>query len=256
MKNLGLVSVLYFIFNIAFWTSIAFLIFNLSLLVFTDDGYVGNFSTDMHPSNGYLIPVKMNIRTPDSIFDWKGERPSKDINNKKIYSINKIPAETSFEILSKFKNETFQLAQNQVTVNTKVRVKGSNMLFRILGYFYNYLLIIVTVVSFYILKRIFHILRRRITFSPALVKNIRNLGFLFIFSQICYLLLSVYFATNYGVIRFILADDPNTNQLVEYIFNPILDFNFVFFIMGLSLIILSVLLRYGQSIREDNDLTI
>ncbi|MEM0517909.1 MULTISPECIES: DUF2975 domain-containing protein [Aequorivita] len=255
MKNLGIVSVLYFIFNFAFWVSIAFLIFNLSLLVFTHDGSVGNFSTDLHPSKGFQIPVKMYIRTPDSIFDWKGERPSKRID-KDIYSINKIPAETSFEILSKFKNETLQLTQNHVSVNTKVRVKSSNMLFGIFGYFYNYLSLVVAVISFYLLKRIFQILRRRITFSSALFENIRNLGFLFIFSQICYVVLSVYFATNYGVIRFILADDPNVNQLVEYIFNPTLDFNFVFFIMGLSLIILSVLLRYGQSIREDNDLTI
>ncbi|HBY67276.1 MAG TPA: hypothetical protein DEG69_05625, partial [Flavobacteriaceae bacterium] len=100
-------------------------------------------------------------------------------------------------------------------------------------------------------------LKKEITFTPIISKNIKYIGLAFIISEIVSLLLSIYFINSYGLIQFKLpTEDRNLSQVIKYSFNPTLDFDFTFFIMGLSLLALAFLLKKGNEIKEENDLTI
>ena len=94
-------------------------------------------------------------------------------------------------------------------------------------------------------------------FRLQLSNKVRKLGVVLTFLVFFKLLLSFIFHLYFDVITVLTSIEneiiANPTNVLIY---PRLDFNLLMFIVGLSLIILSTLLKEGNRIQQENDLTI
>ncbi len=113
------------------------------------------------------------------------------------------------------------------------------------------------IVSFQFMK-IFDQLYKRISFLQNFYKRLFSIGLVIIISTLLKLLLSIIFSTWYGGVRLISATDNMSLSSGEFKvqFNPTLDFNFNYFLLGLCIIVLSYIFKYGNAIEQENALTV
>jgi Protein of unknown function (DUF2975) len=112
-------------------------------------------------------------------------------------------------------------------------------------------------VSFQFVK-IFDQLYKRISFLQNFYKRLYSIGLAIIISTLIKLLLSFIYSTWYGGVRLINASDNVSLSSGEYKvqFNPTFDFNFNYFLLGLCIIVLSYIFKYGNAIEQENVLTV
>ena len=109
----------------------------------------------------------------------------------------------------------------------------------------------------FFLERIFFRLKKSLSFTNNLYKEVRCLGAVFIISESLSLLFSYFLGTYYGRVGVkTVIDGKRLSDGLELSMNPRLEFDFAFFVVGLSLLVLGSLLKSGNQIQQENDLTI
>ena len=147
------------------------------------------------------------------------------------------------------------LKTNTSSFSTKgtLNIKSTNSFFAFCQFLKSYIPFLISLLIIYQLKSIFKLLKKDFGFSLQLSKRIKKTGFLLIIGQIITLFLSLIFTFYYGFASF---KNWNQNNGIQLTINPRLEFDIVLTLVGLSLLILGVLLKKGNEIQQENDLTI
>lgn len=152
-----------------------------------------------------------------------------------------------------FNDHVLKVNSNSLLGDSSISIKSSNIFFTICQIIRFYIGNIILLLLFYQLRKIFKRLKKGVSFSAELFKRIKNVGLLLMFLEIINLLISFVFGRYYMHIG---LDVLKYQGEVQLNIAPKLDFDIVFFTIGLSLVILSVLLKEGNTIKQENDLTI
>ena len=286
----GLTVFLYRVFTIGFWLSISLFMYKISMEVLTENGTVkisqnGTFSSSNHRSKGYAVPVNINLhftqkktyesnkldtitgensysiftRFVDKRRNFNEEVLLKDagITKKQLDSIFKFSTDvkiTGKKLQIDYHSNDF-LSTDSSSFLTKgyLNIKSTNGLFRLLLVAKIYLYLLLIILIFYQLKSLFKLLKKEITFSFALTKRLQNIGTLIILSQVLLLFFSIIFSCYYDYIGFENASSTNDIQLN---ITPRLEFDITLILVGLGIFTLNILLKKGNTIQEENDLTI
>ncbi|MGY8910065.1 MAG: DUF2975 domain-containing protein [Flavobacteriales bacterium] len=275
-------------FQFGFVFLISFLLFQISLEIFTNNGNI-RLSNDSqisstHSKDGYNVPVNFNISfdkkkvytfKEDSIsysftkYDdqFKNKYENSDyhkdilerigITQKELDSIFKYsPDVKSFGskiLINEFDNQNLLTNSSSFKTDGYLQVKSSNWFYKICQILKNYLVFIFSILIFYYLKSIFKLLNKNINFSSKLSSKIKTLGILMIVWQIFSLILSIILGQYF---KYAWLKNTVGLQDISIIINPRIEFNFTVFLIGISLIVLSILLKKGFNIQQENDLTI
>ena len=279
------------IFSLAFWLSIVFLIFSISIQIFTNNGEIKinekNSLNSSHYSNGYNVPVKIHLSFRQKKI-YKGVKKDTLSGKSSSISISRLIDENDNNLKSEFyKNSMFtdkeidsifkfspdvkiigkklkidywKKNNNNFTTNTSsfitngvLNIKSTNWFFTICQIIGNYLSFIILVLIFYQLKEIFTILNNKITFSIKLTKHINLTGLLIIIWQLLKALISIIYISFYSFAGF---ENSGENLGIQLNINPRIEFDLVLIFIGLGLLVLSLLLKKGNALQNENELTI
>ncbi len=269
MKNKLLLGLLHSITNGIFWLVLIFTLFVIGTDLFTDNGKIGSVEVGSHHSKGYGIPVKVQISVPDSIVKFNGNNYSssstyyKNITDYTPYenqdSISRIPGVKKTVL----KNEVYPFSDKDLEVNFDMRaseyikVKSPNTFMTIVQIISTYLKLIVILSIFYFLSKIFHQLYKELSFSDGIARGVKWMGLIFMSAEVIQAGISLLFAKYFGEIHYWPTKNGlHLDSLMQYQVSPRIDFDFTFFFIGLSLLVLSALLKMGSTIEEENELTI
>lgn len=264
----AIANVLYMISTIIFYLLTLVFVFTLVTEAFTDDGKIGAFSSKSHSSFGYEMPIKHNIKPKSPMFNnilYNNYKEDVDDNGRRVFNWileyeNSITQEDSLNFKSVLGinnyglENNFELTSDVYRGDGYIHIKPKTVFNKFIIVFRTYMNFILLIAIFFFLKNIFKMLLVKIKFSQKLYKRIQILGIIMI---------SKVFIS--AISNSILGKDipyvgifPLNNSLkyVDITMNPGLDFDFTLLLVGLSLVILSVLLREGNRIQQDNDLTI
>lgn len=261
--------------KVAFWFTLVFMIFNLSLEIFAKDGKFSAL-TGTHHSKGYALPVKVQMTINDSIVNYKTENPksngafyfkkgfTRDDLSPKYDSIINHPNVTTtvnksiVNINNRGDSSFYALTNSRSFSNSSfIFVKSSVLWLEALLFVRGYVALISLVLIFYFLKEIFKILNRGIEFKLELVNMVKRLGVTLIFLVVFKLALSFIFHFYFGSITITTFIEENIiANPTDILILPRLEFNLSMFLIGLSMIILGVLLNEGNRIQQENELTI
>ncbi|MBU2921821.1 DUF2975 domain-containing protein [Winogradskyella psychrotolerans] len=267
-KENTLVGLLYWFCNISFYTLLLWFVASISIDVFTTDGKIGNFSSGSHHSIGYQMPVKVQISPKKAMYNNSLFKLEKEgINTlgqsyssgtgtyvKPITSEDSLDFKSIVSIHNKDMVDHYEFTSTQLVSNGFITVNPKTMVNKFLIIVRSYSGLLILLLVFLFLKRIFKALKTNFLFSQKLYKSINLIGILLI----CYVLLN-------SIINFILGIDlPYVSispldynlKYVTISMNPRLDFDFVLFLIGFMLLVLSTLLNKGNQIQQENDLTI
>jgi Protein of unknown function (DUF2975) len=230
--------------------------------------HINIFSDEYFPPNAFADSIKKAILQDDStkkewvVSKWvatpgSGEPiPAGDHPLIKVWS-----GKDEYEILEQ------QIAQAPVTahvpfINTtaEVQVEGKtkwqNFMFSLYSFisFFVYLF-----VSFHIMK-LLQSWRRQMNFLENMHKRVNLIGRVIIYSQVIYFMLGFVYAKYFGSIILhhataIDAADSGYDR-VQVQFNPTSGGSFMIFSIGIGLIILSKLFKYGQNLEKEAALTV
>jgi hypothetical protein len=185
-NNSNLISILYALFRFAYYCSLLTVLYILSFEFFTSDGRIGNLTSPIHHSTGYIIPVNYSqLETnqfhysetsksqKDSIkFLLLGETPYSNPERKIMDSrklINYIPSgELKFENIEY--NHEFSTERT-----TCINVKTSSTFINIALGIRIYLVILCSLIYLYFCKKIFFTLKENSTFPEAISPYLKNL---------------------------------------------------------------------------------
>lgn len=286
----GLTVFLYRVFTIGFWLSITLFIYQISMEVLTENGTVkisknGTFNSSNHHSKGYAVPVNINLhftqkktyesnkldtitgensnliitRLLDERHNFNEEVLLKDtgITKKQLDSIFKFSPDvktTGKKLQIDYHSRDF-LTTTSSSFQTKgyLYIKTSDWLFKVFLIAKTYLQLLVFILIFYQLKSLFKLLKKEITFGLALTRRIKNIGTLIILSQVLLLIFSITFSYYYDYVGFENVDNTNDIQLN---ITPRLEFDVTLILVGLGIFTLNILLKKGNTIQDENDLTI
>ncbi len=249
MRNI-LPSILYRVFAFLFWLIITFSLVNLCINLFTENGQIGSLTVVPFYKEGYVIPVNLKLRTPDSIVDFKKHNSEKKLGIK-------IKTPFKYQITKDSEVKNWNFSYEEFGISTAIRIKAKSLTLKILSGFNNYWPILFIGMLMYLLKNTFYKLKTKIEFTKDISFYIKSIAILLIVNELITFMLSIYFSTQFDIIRYIY-EDTNTliNQGISLQLNPRLDINPFFIIVGLSLLVLNSLLSKGQNLQEENDLTI
>lgn len=274
MKTNSLINALANFFKISFWLMLVLLTINLGFELFTDKGELGKFSTSQHSSKGYNIPVNLSLTVFDSVVSHKNQKYENvsyyrkgQLNNKyssqKLDSLKRLNTTikniscNEVAIVSSNRKEYFQLLNSKIESETSVKVKSTSTFLTALLFINAYSSFFLTILMFYFLKEIFKTLKESLDFHVDLSKKVKLLGLLLVLGVLFKLLLSYILFLNFDVIKF-TSSINNTIILnpIDVLIRPRLNFKLGIFLLGISLIILGNLLKKGNAIQQENDLTI
>ena len=272
MRNKNfLVIGLHVFFAFTFWVGTVFIVIQIGFEAFTNDGKVGNFSTGNHHSKGYNMPVRLKAEAPNTVFNnsWYNMKETKTNSESGEYSygtqelFNQLAEEDKIGVKNilkiHFPNEEEVFTTNQHITYAKgyLVAKSNNSSFLILQLVKNYVGLICLALVFYLLMKIFKSLKKDLNFTPTLFKMIRLIGWVAIFSTSFELVMSYVIGKKYDYISTeTLVDNTIFNGITKFSMNPRLEFDFMFFIIGFSMLVLASLLKKGSQIQQENDLTI
>ncbi|MDT0557920.1 DUF2975 domain-containing protein [Ichthyenterobacterium sp. W332] len=263
-----LVNALYWLCNISFYLLIILLVIGLGFEAFTKDGKVGKFSTGIHHSIGYELPVKFQINPKNPMFNNSlFELESEKINSlgqksqsgrshyvKPITKEDRINYKSIISIDNNAMVDTYELNSRTFRGNGYVIVKPKTTLNKIIISIRSYISFILGIIIFFFLKTIFKMLKSKFEFSSKLYKKIQKLGIILIIEVILTTISNFILAKDLPIIK--VGPIDSSLRYVSIYMNPRLDFNFTLVLIGLSLIILATLLREGNRIQQENELTI
>ncbi|SFI54694.1 DUF2975 domain-containing protein [Olleya namhaensis] len=269
-KNKTLINILHRLFAGLLVIMSLFLLINIGFDIFTDNGKVGNFS-GTHHSNGYPIPVTINTRVNKPIFNneislnvkkhvSKGGRKGWSSNPKYVDILPDDINDGTKNILSfhfDSDKEYFHTKASSFRSDGYIIAKSENKLISFLQIFKAYIGLFSLIIILFFLERIFFRLKKSLSFTNNLYKEVRWLGAVFIISESLSLLFSYVLSTYYGRIGVkTLIEGKRLSDGLELSINPRLEFDFAFFVVGLSLLVLASLLKSGNQLQQENDLTI
>ena len=95
------------------------------------------------------------------------------------------------------------------------------------------------------------------SFSIDLAKRVKWLGLLFVFNEIVQVIIVFFLSRNYESISInSYLNNESLKKGIDLAINPRLEFDVTIFIVGLSLLVLCMLLTKGNTIEQENELTI
>ncbi len=268
MRTAGAISeILHVIFSVLFYLLTLFFGFVLVLEGFTDDGAVGNFSSNFHSSRGYTLPVEFKIEPKAPMLDNYIHREYKEVIDDKgnktyikepqygipVSSSDSLNYKTVVASMS-YTSNNYDIISNTFYGKGQVYVKPNTIFKRTVIILRTYLNLILLIVTFFLLKNIFKWLKKRIEFSQRLYRLIQSLGFV-ILSGVLLTVISNY-------ILGIAFSDTIINPInynfhyVEITMSSYLGIDYSLILIGLSLIVLASLLKKGSRIEYDSKLTI
>ena len=264
----ALADILFLICSISFYILIIAFGFALATEAFTDDGKIGNFSPKFSSSRGYEIPVEFEVRPKNPVFNnirtFNYEEEIDSNGKKKYYTIpqyvNPITVEDSlnFKTIVSINNyggeDNFELTSKVLRGEGYMHVKPKRTLDKVLIVFRAYMDFIVLIFVFFFLKNIFKTLRISIQFSQKLYRLIQILGVIMIFKVL--LSITVNFILGGRLKEMSITPLDETLKYIDITMSSHLGFDFSFLLVGLSLIVLSALLKSGSNMQRENNLTI
>ncbi|MEM5563581.1 DUF2975 domain-containing protein [Psychroserpens sp. AS72] len=269
-KNI-LVIGLHVFFALAFWIITVFIVIQIGFEAFTIDGKAGSISAGNHHSKGYNIPVRLRAEAPNTVFnnnwsniksthtDDKGQKSSYGTLERfiELSVSDKIGVKNVISIQFPNNEEVFTTNQHVTYAQGYLVAKSKNSSFLILQLVKNYVGFMCLALIFYLLMKIFKSLKKDLNFTPTLFKMIRLIGWVVIFSTSFELVMSYVIGKKYYFVKTeTLVDNTIFNGVTKFSMNPRLEFDFMFFIIGFSLLVLASLLKKGSLIQQENDLTI
>jgi len=120
-----------------------------------------------------------------------------------------------------------------------------------------YSTLLITIMILFFLKKIFESLNQDFKFHKKLANKTKTLGILLIFSTLFKFLISIIFFYCYDIIT--ITSSINNQTILNptnVLIYPRLNFSFGHFLIGLSIIILSALLKKGNNLQQENELTV
>lgn len=269
-RNKILVNILHRLFAGLFVIVTIFFLINIGFELFTDDGKIGNIS-GAHHSNGYSIPVKIKNRVYNPIFNNEISLNIKEHTNENGMKwrssnpkyVDKLPDDInkgtknilSFDYYDEI--ERFTTKESIFYSDGFIVAKSDNPIIILIQILKAYSGVLGLIIMLFFMERIFYSLNKSLTFTHNLNKKVKYLGILFIVSESLSLLFSYVLGSYYGNISTqTLIDGKRLSGGLDLSMNPRLEFDYAFFLIGLSLLVLASLLKSGNQLQQENDLTI
>ncbi|MBX0333075.1 DUF2975 domain-containing protein [Pontibacter sp. HSC-14F20] len=254
---------------------IIFSIFQIAVEVFTKDGKLWK-TTSTHHSSGFLVPVTVQVNIPDSVVTLTGNNFSQAAHYSKSYKINEstqrkidslanlphinkevvkgrievIPASTGTSSESLLQANTSIIASDGF-----VKVKSSDTFLIILHYIKSYISVMVSILAFYLLKSIFFQLSKSHSFSHNIAQKVKWIGLIVIIAELITVVINFIYSQYFGIM-IITALKNGARETLQVTMNPRLDLNFTLLLVGLSLVVLSSLLKLGNTLEKEHQLTV
>lgn len=261
-----------------FWLMCFFSMLGIITDIFTDNGEIeGYFHASSH-NIGYKIPVRLYISEPDSVMHYKNDvihsSAALFYKNNSNYGdeefIEKLKNKAGTEVLvSKTQitlsespyanNENVDKLQFRPEIEAKgtIIANSKDRMTKILLIIYAYSSLIALLCIFYQLKNIFSLLHASLSFSIKLISRIKYLGYIILLYQGINHLTLMRLKGNFWNLDFRTLEngmlaDTHSDIRIELCYN----LNFTLLLIGLSLIILSALLKLGNQYEQESKLTI
>lgn len=276
--NKYLTHVLYSFSNAAFWILSLFFILAVCTDVFTKNGKIGSLSIGTKHMGGYNIPVKLRISYPDSTITYSNKttgyggttsayfnseyaaRYIDSIRNNpdlEITSVKKTNISTSYLLANENKKEGKLQFRSQIEAKGTVVTNSNDWLTQFLLIIYTYSSLLILVFIFYQLKKIFALLYSAIKFSLELALRIKYLGYFILLSLfVKYTSLIILEWNTFNIRLFTTENGRLIDTAAHMDLSLTYDFNLTLLILGLSLVILSTLLKLGNQYEQESKLTI
>lgn len=269
-------SILHLITSISFWFSIAFLIFNIILNLFFENSEIktGKYSKISTPK-GYVIPLQLNLSLRQDGYNYISNKGSitvldnkslkeqfydfKNIKEDRVKEIienhtKKIRTGSKLEITDLSGNQPLKFSNKILPGKISMFVTSEHTFLSILLFINQHYRILITIFILYFLKAIFSNLKNNLTFNNKIARHTKLIGLLITLKQVLGLILSFVIGSSYNLIS--INSETNYNNAFNLSLNPTLEFNFSMFIVGLSLLVVSILLNKGNNLQTENELTI
>jgi hypothetical protein len=230
--------------------------------------HINIFSDEYFPPNAFADSIKRAVLQDDStqkewvVSRWvatpgrDGDTTASDHPLIKVWSgkdeydiLEQMTAQASVTAHVPFINTT-------VEVQVEGKTKWQNFMLSLYSFigFFVYLF-----VSFHIMK-LLQSWRRQMNFLENMHKRVNLIGRVIIYSQVIYFMLGFVYAKYFGAILLQQATSIDATGLdygqVQVQFNPTSGGSFMIFSIGVGLIILSKLFKYGQNLEKEAALTV
>ncbi|RLJ65482.1 Protein of unknown function (DUF2975) [Lacinutrix venerupis] len=270
-RNKILVSILHRLFTFFFWFTLLFTIYIFGFEVFTKDGHFENFVSENHHANGYSIPIKFNIDVKNPVFNnFKTINLKKGVNiygqkwsSRNSVYFDELPNDINDEVKNVISFNFYGDTEYYTTTNSSFNTNGyiigksDNLLIKILQMFKAYSGLIMLVLVFYFLKKIFYLIKQKYSFTSFLYHNVKWLGLILIIGEVLDLIVTYVLGSYYGSISVeTFIDGKSFYDGINLTMNPRLEFDFTLFLVGLSLLVLTSLLKSANILQQENELTI
>lgn len=278
-KNRLLIIVLHRIFVISFWGFVIFFLFVVSNKLYPHQFTFGDSWVPKEPE-GFALPIDFQLSIPDSIVSYhasdslgltsgitmlysKDDHPI-DEADKKIDSLRKLPGvqkqliHNELTFYSGTQVDTIvQHTDSNIRLKGSMTIKSSNAWIDGIIKIVQHLNIVLAILILYQLKGIFFLLKRSLSFDIKIIQRVTWLGLILIISELMNASQSYYISRLIDYIDISSYDNGSTinNGLRTQIY-PMITFEWSIFIVGCSLLVLSTLLRQGNILETENELTI
>jgi hypothetical protein len=279
--SFNIISKLYSFSLLWFYGTIIIIIYALLNLCFpsADFSITGKnykIGSDNSFKKGFAIPATITIQMPADIGDINNQI-LRDSTIKKDSIIYKWIADESFNS-NNDKSESFDAEDNEISIfnkrvkkhaeildvniassyvfDTTIHVKP-NTVFRklvlIIGSLISMFLYLT--ISFQFMK-IIKQLNNGISFENKIYRRLNIIGVSIILIQILYFLLGYIFQFWYSRVSLLESTTKCLKDKFQIQFNPSLDLSFSMILIGLTIIVLSYIFKYGNTLEEENALTV
>ncbi|MCW0482572.1 DUF2975 domain-containing protein [Gaoshiqia sediminis] len=272
-NSINLVKVLKVLFRAAFLLSIVVGGVVLLMDIFSTDRNIGSFYSNAHHSAGYPMPVIVKVDFPDSIISYKypggggsityGKGREIDVYMKELSdSLSMLPNVEKDVITNEARfypeeARALQLGYSSLTTDGYLYFRSQNLFITFLMVLHTYLSLILFAVCFFQLWKIFASLERSFSFHVVIIKRLNWLGALLVLSELVKVAMHMIFRSYWGLARITTLNNGRfVSSGVDLSFNPNLDVNWLLILLGLSVFVLSALLKIGYNLEQENQLTI
>lgn len=274
-NNNKLVRVIYTILNLSFWLFTLIITMIIVFDLFVEKGDYENIRTSPHHSEGYKISSQIQFHIPDTVIKFKSingnksgnisysenrsfkksyEEISNDSLLQKTYLINEVKLNNEFEDIT---HGFYKINSEHLSAEINIPINPKDNVFKIILILNAYLPILLLLYITFQLKIIFLNLKNNFKFNNELYKRIKLIGYSLIIFQTLLILISIFIRYKITSIDFIHYIQNTENSIFKFMtLNVDINFDFIPFLIGSCLLILSNLLKYGNNIQEENELTI
>jgi uncharacterized membrane protein len=99
-------------------------------------------------------------------------------------------------------------------------------------------------------------LKDGISFENKIYRRLNIMGISIILTQVLYLILGFIFQFWYGRVSLLESSSEFVKDKFQIHFNPSTDMSFSMVLLGLTIIVLSYVFKYGKKLEEENALTV